>query len=61
MKSQESKEKKDVMRELCIKQGYVPATCKMPGQMIFLLIKREDPCAGCNMDRAICKGRPKKY
>jgi hypothetical protein len=63
MKTHEGKEEeKDIMRELCIKQGYVPATCKMPGQMIFLLVwEKGDPCAGCNMDRAICKGRPKKY
>jgi len=52
---------KDIMLELCIKQGYVPSTCKMNGQMVFLLVQKEDPCAGCNMDRNVCKGRPKKY
>lgn len=55
-------QKKDIMRELCIRQGYVPTTCKMPGQLIFLLVKEKgDPCAGCNFDRDVCKGRPKKY
>ena len=53
--------KKDIMRELCIKQGYVPHTCVMPGEMIFALMHKEDPCNGCNTDRNICKGRDKKY
>jgi hypothetical protein len=53
--------KKDTMRELCINQGYVPSDCKMPGEMIFALMHKEDPCNGCNEDRNICNGRPKKY
>lgn len=49
---------KDIMRDLCIKQGYVPQTCKLPGQMVFLLVKKQgNPCQGCNYDRNICKGR----
>jgi hypothetical protein len=54
-------DKKDIMRELCINQGYVPCDCTMPGEMIFPLMHKEDPCNGCNEDRNICNGRPKKY
>jgi hypothetical protein len=55
------KKEKDVMKDLCVKQGYVPDTCTMAGMMVFLLIQKEDPCAGCNEDRNICRGRNKKY
>lgn len=53
---------KDVMRDMCIDQGYVPPKCTLTGQVVWLLVnKGEDPCAGCNMDRDACDGRPKKY
>lgn len=45
-------------KEMCVKQGYVPSTCKMDGQMCWLLVKDgKDPCNGCNHDRYECKGR----
>ena len=50
----------DLMRELCIEQGYVPPTCQLAGPVVYMLVSMgEDPCAGCNNDRAICHGRPK--
>lgn len=56
-----AEEKKDISREMCIKQGYVPPKCTLPGLLaMFLVQKGEDPCAGCNMDRGTCEGRPKK-
>lgn len=45
---------------MCIKQGYIPPTCKMDGQLCWLLINDgKDPCVGCNYNREDCKGRKK--
>jgi len=46
------------LRELCIKQGHVPAKCRLPGMIIAILAsKGKDPCVGCNFDRDECGGR----
>jgi hypothetical protein len=50
-------------KDMMIKQGYVPTTCTMPDPPAGMLIHSEisagrDPCAGCNLDREVCKGRP---
>lgn len=46
---------------MCINQGYVPSTCKMDGQLCWLLVNDgKNPCDGCNYNREDCKGRPKK-
>ena len=51
----------DIMRDLCIRQGYVPADCYLPGQMVYCLTSSQgDACKGCNGDRGVCKGRPKE-
>lgn len=47
------------------KQGYVPETCTLPKDLAFVLIVSEvskglSPCWGCNHDREICKGQPKR-
>ena len=48
------------MLELCVRQGYVPATCMLEGQLAWMLTNKQgDPCKGCNMPREQCKGRPK--
>ena len=40
----------DVMRDLCIKQGYVPKDCTLIGLIILTLVNGgKDPCAGCHM------------
>ena len=49
-------------KEMMIRQGYVPATCTLPDELAGPLIYSEtsagrDPCANCNHDRLICKGR----
>ena len=50
---------KDTLREMMIRQGYVPAGCGLNGSIIWGLMNRsEDPCAGCNELRAKCGGRP---
>jgi len=50
----------DIMLMLCIEQGYVPPKCQLKGQIVYFLVQSEgDPCARCNMDREICKGRPR--
>lgn len=37
-----------------------PDTCKLDGILVLaLLLRAEDPCARCNHDRAVCKGRPR--
>lgn len=42
-------------------QGYVPEDCYLPGAVVMLLMqKAENPCDGCNNDRKLCKGGPKK-
>lgn len=42
-------------------QGYVPRGCLLVGQVVMGLVNRgEDPCSGCNSDRAKCAGRPRK-
>ena len=51
-------------KELMIQQGYVPPTCTLPEELAGALIYSEvsagrDPCAGCNADRFVCRGRPK--
>ena len=47
-----------------IQQGWVPKTCTLTEQQALMLwpivAKGTDPCAGCNYDRNVCKGRPKK-
>ena len=48
-----------------IAQGYVPVTCTLSdppaGMLIWTEIsKGRDPCAGCNMNRDVCKGRQKQ-
>ena len=44
-------------KQMCIKQGYVPPTCKMDGQMCWLLVQAgKDPCDGCNWIREECHG-----
>jgi hypothetical protein len=50
-------------KELMIQQGYVPPTCTLPEQIAGPMIWHEinagrDVCAGCDMDRSECHGRP---
>ena len=48
----------DIMKDMCVRQGYVPSSCTMPGQMCWLLVQKNgDPCNGCNEDRKKCYGR----
>ena len=49
-------------KQMMIEQGYVPQTCTLPDECGGVLIYSEtcegrDVCAGCNHDRAKCKGR----
>lgn len=47
---------------MCVQQGYVPPTCKLDGQMCWLLIQEgKDPCKGCNHDRNTCNGKHAAY
>ena len=49
---------KDIMRDMCINQGYVPERCTLPGHLILLLTTEQgDACKGCNGNREICGGR----
>lgn len=50
----------DMYKQMCVQQGYIPLTCTLDGQLVWLLVNKEgNPCKGCNEDRDICKGRPK--
>lgn len=52
---------RDILRELCIKQGYVPPDCQLAGQIVWALINSgDDPCGDCTFDRRICHGRASK-
>lgn len=45
----------------CVRQGWVPENCSLDGELVFALkMSGEDPCAGCNENRRVCKGRPKQ-
>jgi len=48
------------MKDMCIKQGYVPSDCKFPkegGMILFLLVNEgKNPCVECNLD---CKHKSK--
>ena len=52
-------------KDMMIQQGYVSPTCTLPiefaGNLIWSEINNgRDPCAGCEEDRSVCHGRPKK-
>ncbi len=43
-----NEDKPDLLKEMCIKQGYVPEGCELPGQLIFSLINSgQNPCTEC--------------
>lgn len=52
-------------KDMMIQQGYVPKTCTLPIELAGPLIwaevnKGRSPCWGCNADRDVCKGQPKR-
>lgn len=52
-------------KQMMIQQGYVPPTCMLDDKVAGPLIWQEtnagrSPCWGCNHDRAVCKGQPKR-
>ena len=52
-------DKDGMMRKMCAQQGYVPEKCTMDGFQIMALVNGGDnPCEGCNEDRAKCGGQP---
>ena len=52
----------DHLQAVAIMQGIVPTTCTLPGMLMAAVhVSGEDPCAGCNEDRYVCRGRPKTY
>lgn len=60
VKTELKEEVKMDYKKMCVQQGYVPSTCKLDGQLIWLLINDgKDPCKGCNHDRNECNGRNK--
>lgn len=47
-------------RDMMIGQGYVPTKCYLNGIVLMgICMRGGDPCKGCNLDRAVCGGRPK--
>lgn len=49
-------------KQMCVKQGYVPSTCTMDGEMCWSLVQsRGDPCNGCMENRSVCNGRHAPY
>jgi len=52
-------------KKAMIDQGYVPPTCILPDEFAGPLIwgeinKGRSPCWGCEGERYICKGQPKR-
>lgn len=51
----------DSLKEAFVKQGYVPDTCTISGEILCFLINGDkDPCDGCTQLRSVCKGRQKE-
>lgn len=41
-------------------EGDLPELCTLPAFLVLACgMRHEDPCSGCNEDRAVCGGRPK--
>jgi hypothetical protein len=39
----------------------LPPACTLNQMLVLaLLLTGDDPCAGCNQDRGVCGGRPKR-
>ena len=57
-----SQSKEDKYLAIAISEKKVPPTCVLDGELLFVLIVYHgtDPCLGCNMDRQVCGGRPRK-
>lgn len=52
---------KDVLLQAAIGQGYVPKTCLLAGVVVMAATQMDgDACAGCNIEREKCHGRPKR-
>lgn len=52
-------------KDMMIEQGYVPSSCTLPveiaGPLIYSEVsKGKSPCEGCNANRLVCNGKPKK-
>lgn len=46
----------DMFKQMCVRRGYVPEMCILPGQMVWALVNSQgNPCIGCNADRSVCK------
>ena len=55
---QEHPDDDDVFLKISIKQGYVPATCLLGGQVVLGIVNQgRDPCKGCQGPRNKCHGR----
>jgi len=47
---------KDMYKNMCVQQGYVPSTCTMDWELCWLLVNNQgNPCISCNADKSICK------
>jgi len=50
----------DRVLQLFKNRGVVPDGCYLNGLLILVEFRlKADPCAGCNLDRERCGGRPK--
>ena len=49
VRGETDKKEKDAMLKLVKEQGYVKEECRLPGMVVFLLVKEgKNPCDGCN-------------
>ena len=58
--NQDKADPRDRVLDMAKCRGYVPQTCLLDGELVMSEVLRGvDPCAGCNVPRAKCAGRPK--
>lgn len=58
--NQDTADADDIYLKMAIRQGYVPPTCLLGGELVLKEVREaRDPCAGCEGPRAKCHGRKK--
>lgn len=56
--NKELETKEDIPLLMAKDQGYVPKGCYLMGGLVMILVNSgKNPCAGCNLDRKICKSK----
>ncbi len=58
--NQDKPDESDILLKMAIKQGYVPETCLLAGDLVLAFVNDGmDACKGCEGPRHKCNGREK--